>query len=112
MIDRLALITYIVHDHELVWMYTYREPEYDRFGLGYRLLDFSVDWATQAGYRKIDLGGGHEHFKSKWGPKDGAKWEIRICPELDYRAKAVARHHRPGQIGGQTPAASLLAQVN
>ena len=21
--------TYIVHDHELVWMYTYREPEYD-----------------------------------------------------------------------------------
>jgi hypothetical protein len=83
--------TYIVHNHELVWLYTYREPEYDRFGLGHRLLDFSIDWATQLGYRKIDLGGGHEHFKSKWGPKDGAKWEIRICPELDYRAKQLRR---------------------
>jgi hypothetical protein len=81
--------TYIVHGDELVWMYTYREVGYDRFGLGYRLLDFSVEWATRAGHRKIDLGGGHEHFKSKWGPKDGAKWELRICPELDYRAKQL-----------------------
>ncbi len=81
--------TYIVHGDELVWMYTYREPQYDHFGLGHRLLDFSVEWATGAGYRKIDLGGGHEHFKSKWGPRDGAKWELRICPELNFRAKQL-----------------------
>jgi hypothetical protein len=81
--------TYIVHGDELTWMYTYRAPGYDHFGLGHRLLDFSFDWATRAGYRKIDLGGGHDHFKSKWGPRDGTKWEIRICPELDYRAKQL-----------------------
>lgn len=66
----------------------YRDPGYDRFSVGTRLIDLSFQWATEAGFQMYDIGGGHE-YKHGWAPCDGERWQLRICPPLLYDVELV-----------------------
>ena len=83
--------TLIRHGNEAVGMCSYRDPQYDWHGLGFRMNEFSYQWGSEAGLDAIDMGGAFPHHKERWGPQDGTKWEVTVCGELNYRM---------GQIGG------------
>lgn len=43
-----------------------RDPEYDGFWVGVRIMEASIEWAASAGYRQFDLGSGQD-YKQSWG---------------------------------------------
>jgi hypothetical protein len=81
--------TFIPHRKGFVWEHTYRDPTYDSFGAGTRLMDLTFYWAAEAGFETIDLGGRHE-YKMRWAPPDGELSIFTICPEPLLRAKQAA----------------------
>jgi hypothetical protein len=65
---------------ELVGLTNYREPEYDRLGVGHRVFDALLWCARERGFEKLDFGGGHE-YKSGYAPEDGARWQLTFAPD-------------------------------
>lgn len=43
-----------------------RDPEYDGFWVGVRIMQASIEWAASAAYRQFDLGSGQD-YKQSWG---------------------------------------------
>jgi GNAT superfamily N-acetyltransferase len=80
--------TNTVHCHDLVAGVLYRNPEYDRQGVGTYLLDLVVSFAAEKGFATMDLGGGH-NYKQKWAPPEGMRWQLNICPEHIFRTKQI-----------------------
>jgi len=72
--------TFLVHEKFLVWQYTYRDPQYDKLGVGTYLMDVAIKWAIESGFTGIDLGGDHAEHKKRWGPIVGHKTSMHICP--------------------------------
>jgi hypothetical protein len=90
--------TQTVHGNDLVAGVIYREPEYDWYGVGIRLIDLVFSFAAEKGFDWIDIGGGHD-YKNKWAPQEGARWQFNICPEYLYRGKQVVNWAR--KVRGQ-----------
>jgi CelD/BcsL family acetyltransferase involved in cellulose biosynthesis len=82
-----------VHHNDLVAGVIYREPEYDWYGVGVRLIDLVFSFAAEKGFETMDLGGGHD-YKQKWAPQEGERWQFNVCPEYLYRAKQVVNWGR------------------
>jgi hypothetical protein len=79
--DRLAgSATLTVQHRDLVAGVLYREPEYDPYGIGNRLVDLSFCFAAEHGYETLDIGGGHD-YKKHWAPQEGERWWFNISPE-------------------------------
>jgi len=91
--------TNTVHHNDLVAGVIYREPEYDWYGVGVRLIDLVFSFAAENGFETMDLGGGHD-YKQKWAPQEGERWQFNICPEVLYRAKQVVNWGR--KLRGKT----------
>jgi hypothetical protein len=79
-----------VFRRELVLVCGYRAPEYERRSVGIRLFDLVIDWAADAGFAKVDVGGGHA-YKARWAPQDGERWYFNVCPARLYLAKQIVR---------------------
>jgi hypothetical protein len=94
----IAGATMTVHHNDLVAGVIYREPEYDRYGVGIRLLDLTFSFAAESGFETYDLGGKHD-YKKNWAPQAGEHWLFNICPEPLFRAKQAANWTR--QIRGE-----------
>lgn len=77
----VAGATLTIHGKNVVAGVIYRDPEYDRLNVNTRLIDWSFQWALEAGYATYDIGGGHE-YKHQWAPCEGERWQLRICPPL------------------------------
>ena len=85
--------TNTVHGNDLVAGVIYREPEYDKYGVGVRLIDLVFSFAVENGFETMDIGGGHD-YKQKWAPQEGERWQFNICPEYLYRAKQAVNWGR------------------
>ena len=90
---RVGGVTMIQHGDTIVAENIWRDPEYERNGLGVRLIDLSVQWAVEQGFRVIDFGGeiqGCDAYKVRWAPPAGEKWTFRVLSGLPLRLqKAV-----------------------
>lgn len=89
--------TFLLHEKSLVWQYTYRDPEYDEFGPGTYLMDTATKWASESGFKAINLGGGHAEHKNKWGPARGTRTSVYMCPRYlvaVHRGQEIFRNVR------------------
>ncbi len=68
-----------------------RDPDYDRFWVGVRMMEAAIQWAASAGHRHFDLGSG-QGYKQSWGePVDGRYGAI-------FRPRAVSALYRFGLL--------------
>jgi GNAT superfamily N-acetyltransferase len=89
----LAGHTFLRHGLDVVWQVTYRDVEYDRQGVGTRLMDLAFDWARALGARNIDLGGLHA-YKGRWAPELGDRYEFDHLHPAVRALRAGARRVR------------------
>jgi hypothetical protein len=82
--------TMTVHHKDLVAGVLYREPSYNRYGIGDRLIDLSFSFAEENGFETFDIGGRHE-YKKHWARQEGRHWLFYICPEPLLRVKQLAK---------------------
>lgn len=101
--------TLTVHGKDLVAGVIHRDPKYDWYGVGVRLIDLSFSFAAESGFERLDLGGGHE-YKKYWAPQEGERWWFNICPEPLFRAKQVV-HWVRGLRGKTVDRASEQVQI-
>ncbi len=90
----IAGATNTVHGSDLVAGVIYREPEYDRYGVGDRIIDSVFSFAAEHGFAMLDIGGGHE-YKKHWAPQDGERWSFTICPIERVVGKWLLRQQQP-----------------
>ena len=88
--DRVAGHTFLSHNGDAVWQVSYRNPDYERQGVGTRLMELAFQWAAESRFRKIDLGGDHE-YKLRWAPRDGVKQVFTVCPGYIMLAKRASK---------------------
>lgn len=86
--------TFIVHRNDLVSQHNYRDPEYKWYGIGVRLMDIAFHWAAEAGFEKMDIGGGFDEYKGRWAPMDGEKYTYNICPGHLHALRRVNQYWR------------------
>ena len=95
----VAGATLFAHGDVAVAGVIYRDPAYDWHGVGTRIIDLCFEWARDAGFSFIDMGGGHA-YKEKWGPPWSERRQFHICPPHLYAAKhafqTVRTHIRQG----------------
>lgn len=85
--------TMTVQNRDVVAGVLYREPQYDRLGVGVRLIDLSFSFAAENGFEVFDLGGGHD-YKKHWAPQQGERWWFNLCPEPLFWVKQAVRWAR------------------
>jgi hypothetical protein len=85
--------TMTAHGKDLVAGVSYRDPHYDRCGVGDRLIDLSCAFGAEHGFQMFDIGGGHE-YKQHWARQEGEHWLFDLCPEPLFRAKQAVHWAR------------------
>jgi GNAT superfamily N-acetyltransferase len=79
---------------DLIFLTTARLSAYDSRGVGNRVLELAIDWASKRGFKTFTLGSGRvDSYKRWWGPAVGDSWTFRVRPaaiDLLKRGKAVA----------------------
>ncbi len=65
----------------LIFQCTARDPEFDTFGVGVRVMDASIQWAAEAGHDVLDLGGGGS-YKQNWAMKSTFRNIVVFRPKL------------------------------
>lgn len=75
----VAGLTFLSHRNAAVAHVSYRDPQYDRYGVMDRLMDLSFYWAKDRNFERMDLGGSFQ-YKQKWAPENGEKWEFDVSP--------------------------------
>lgn len=91
--DPIGGATAIVHGNTLVAGVIYRAPEYEKYGIGIRLIDLIFSFAAETGFDWIDIGGGQE-YKKRWAPQDGEHWHFTLCPEPLYQLRQMVKWGR------------------
>jgi GNAT superfamily N-acetyltransferase len=77
--------TFVVHGEDIVWLSTYRDKSYDEYGVGTRLMDLAFHWASEQGYRTLDLGT-TQAYKERWAPLSDRHWvKFELCGPFQYR---------------------------
>jgi GNAT superfamily N-acetyltransferase len=110
---RVGGVTVIQHGDTIVAENIWRDPAYERNGLGVRLIDLSVQWAVERGFRIMDFGGeiqGCDTYKVRWAPPAGEKWTFRVLSGVSLRLqeavdglRAVRSRVRAWSAGPQAP---------
>jgi GNAT superfamily N-acetyltransferase len=88
----IAGVTFLAHSDSAVGQVMYRDPEYDRCGVGTYTMEAFFRWALRSGYKEIDMGGGHG-YKQLWAPSSGYIYEFTVSPAetlLKRMAKRLA----------------------
>ncbi len=94
--ETIAGYTLFVDNGRLTGQSTFFDEKYRSDGVGTFLLDYVFKWAREAGYRQIDLGGGHG-YKAKWAPENGEIWTYNVCPQsVHLRRQAMQWVKRTG----------------
>ena len=70
--------TNLIHDNELVAQVIFRDPDYDRYGIGTYLIYLAFEFAKKSGLSGFDMGGGLD-YKGKYSPEKGQRCEVTIC---------------------------------
>lgn len=83
-------LTQTVHGNDLVAGVVHRDPAYERYGIGTRLIDAVFAFAREAGFDTLDIGGGHD-YKARWAPPEGETWLVNVCPARLHHARQVRR---------------------
>jgi Acetyltransferase (GNAT) domain len=76
--------TLLQHGSTVVNQCTCRLREYDANDVGNALLDLTLRWSADQGFRALDLGGDYADYKSRWAPESGAKYSFHVCPAAPY----------------------------
>jgi CelD/BcsL family acetyltransferase involved in cellulose biosynthesis len=74
-----AGVNAFVHGATLVQTQSYRDPAYDRAGVGVHLDERIFRWAADSPYEAVDLGCG-EGYKARWGVEAGSRVTFGIAP--------------------------------
>lgn len=91
LLDQGTLIggaSFMVHRNDAIGGLIYREPSYEWYGIGIRLLDLAISFSAELGLETIDFGGDAD-YKRHWAPEAGNLWHFKICPEALFRAKQL-----------------------
>lgn len=95
--DRLAAADVcFAHRGDIVGQIHYRDPAFEKYSVGTRLIEGVHRWAAESGFAGQDFGGGHA-YKKRWAPESGIRWEftLRRDPLRPSRiAKALWRSGR------------------
>jgi GNAT superfamily N-acetyltransferase len=87
--------TNLKHGDTMIGQAVYRDREYERHGVGIRLLQLTFEWAKEAGFARIDIGGGRE-YKERWAPVDG-EWQVyAYSPMPDFYLNKL--RNLPGKL--------------
>lgn len=89
--------TLSVHKNDLLAGVLYRDPQYESYGVGVRLIDLCFAFAAESSFETLDIGG-LEGYKKYWAPQEGERWWFNICPELLYRAKQLSNGARQVRV--------------
>ncbi|MEX2224984.1 MAG: GNAT family N-acetyltransferase [Dehalococcoidia bacterium] len=73
----------------LVMAQSYRDPRYDRAGIGVHLDERIFRWSATSPYEVIDLGCG-EGYKSRWGDEVGSRTTFGLAPAHVAAARRAA----------------------
>ncbi|MBZ9973831.1 MULTISPECIES: GNAT family N-acetyltransferase [unclassified Mesorhizobium] len=88
---RTAGVVLMCQDGVVLGQCIVRDPEYDRFWVGVRIMEASIEWAARVGHRQFDLGSGQD-YKQSWGePVAGRYGAI-------FRPRAVSALYRLGLL--------------
>ena len=89
--DLVAGMTFLVYKGGLIFHVPYRHRDYDKLGVGVRLLDRASHWGAENGFSFLDLGGtDFGAYKARWGPDGGTKMSFQMH-EPERATKRVAR---------------------
>ena len=80
--------TYVLHGRDLVSLVCHRNLNYEKQGVGVRLMELIFNWAAERGFQMLDLGRTHD-YKNRWAPVDGRISVYHVCPEYLYRLYQV-----------------------
>jgi hypothetical protein len=72
-------LTSIVHKDDVVATHIYRSPGYEKQSIGTYLIDLSLSWAKESGYKEFDMGGDYSDYKKHWAPSAGEKINVHVC---------------------------------
>jgi len=75
----VAGVNAFVDGTTLVMTQSYRDPAYDRAGVGVHLDERIFRWAAASPYERVDLGCG-AGYKSRWGEEAGMRTTFGIAP--------------------------------
>jgi hypothetical protein len=73
--------TFYVHEDAVILQTVYRELARTKQGVGTRVQDAAFQWAAEAGYRWMDLGGGGS-YKGRWAPAHGSRYMAHWTPAV------------------------------
>jgi hypothetical protein len=87
----VAGCTFYVHEDSVVAQVLARDESLQASAVGTRLIDETFKWAAAAGFRYMDMGGGHE-YKARWAPEAGNRYLVvfRWGPLPVRRARTLA----------------------
>lgn len=88
-----AGLTAFADGDDLIFLTTARLFAYESFGVGTRLLELVINWASAEGFNTFTLGSGRiDSYKRWWGPAAGDAWTFSVRPaamDLLKRGKAA-----------------------
>lgn len=91
--EPIAGNTFLVENKGLLAVTTFMKQEYRDLKVGTRALDAAFQWAASEGFKRVDLGVGHE-YKARWAPPSGLRWSCDVRP---WHMHASARLMRRGR---------------
>ncbi|HEX7081826.1 MAG TPA: GNAT family N-acetyltransferase [Gammaproteobacteria bacterium] len=94
-----------VHGDHVIGLAYHREPAYEKYSIGTRLIDAVHQWAASEGYEAVDVGGG-DRYKEQWAPVGGMRWQFVVAPKrsLVSRARSAAWRRLRKAVGHVLPA--------
>ena len=88
--DRIiASAIVFAHGNHVVGMAFHRESSFDHLQVSTRLIDAVHQWASETGFEKLDIGGGHD-YKRRWAPEEGEHHQFMVSTRL-RRLEAALR---------------------
>jgi GNAT superfamily N-acetyltransferase len=105
--------TMYVDKGDLVGCTMYRDPDYDRFGVGLALMHRILEWASHQAFARLDFGGGGTggKWKSDWAPEAGRKIVLRVTPLYATAAAWLRKLRRPQVVASAVAILACLANL-
>lgn len=98
----VAGVNTVVHERTLIMTQSYRDPAYDRAGIGVHLDERIFRWAAASPYETVDLGCGGT-YKPRWAEEAGDRVTVAVAPAhlaLARRAAGAVRRLLPAGLTG------------
>lgn len=104
----VAGVNTLVHTDTLVMMQSFRDPAFDRAGVGVHLDELIYRWSATSPYDAIDLGCG-AGYKSRWADAAGTRATFIIAP-LHLAALGIASRRLRALRRGSSPKHDITYQ--